>query len=120
MSMIPSERHEVIRKNGGIPTAMRHADIAMLVGAMKLFAWLNLVQGILNIIFYSLLPTPSGYLLLTGILSVVMCVLVYMKIYYMMHTKNWIQISVTAMCGLYLPIMMLVVSSINMATGLLK
>lgn len=112
----------ILARNGAhedIPSRMRHADIAMLVGAMKLFAWLNLVQGLLNILFYALLPAAPHYLAMTGMLSVVMFGLVYLKIYYMMHTRNWVQISLTAVCGLYVPVIALLVSSIGLADALL-
>lgn len=118
--MIPGERQELIGKQKDALQSVRREDIAMLVGAMKLFAWLNMAQGTANIILYGVLTSAGGVLPLTGIFSILICALVYMKIYYMMHTRNWIQISLTAVCGLYIPILMLVISSYYMAIALLN
>lgn len=80
----------------------------MLTGAMKLFGWLNLLQGILNVSYYSWMPMAPFELAMSGILAAATWLLVYMKLYFMMHTKSWLEVSLTAICGLYIPIIVLV------------
>ena len=113
-----TQRQTLIRAHKEMPASAKCGDLVILTGAMKLFGVLNVCQGMLNIALYQWLSDTSSALLMTGGLSVAMGVLVYMKIRFMMHTKSWMEISLTAICGLYLPIFMLVVSAFQMVEGL--
>lgn len=92
------------------PAAARPMDIALLTGAMKLGGWLNFFHGTLNIAFYVILATAPFSLLLTGLLSVATWLLVYAKIHFMLHTRNWMDVCLTALCGLYVPLIVLVLT----------
>lgn len=85
-------------------------DIRRLIMMMSRIAYANMVFGIINVIAHLLVNTTSYDLLVTGLLSIFTYFLVRMKISFINGSKSWIEISVTSVCGLYLPIFVLAVT----------
>ena len=90
------------------------AELHGLIDAMRKVAWLNLYFGLINICFYVTGFNPNISVVVSGGVSVLMYLLVRMKISYITGSKNWVEVSVTVACGLYLPIFTLLLAFLNL------
>ncbi|NBO18569.1 MAG: hypothetical protein EBV03_04950 [Proteobacteria bacterium] len=89
-------------------------DVQKLIFWMRKVGWANWYFGLINICFYTTGYDTDESVLTTGILSVCMYGLVRAKISYLHAAKNWVEISVTAVCGLYLPSFTLLLTFLNL------
>jgi hypothetical protein len=100
------------------PPTLVNEDVEKLIFWMQKVGWANWYFGLINICFFLTGYDPEASVLTSGVLSVCMYWLVRAKIRYLHGAKNWIEISVTSVCGLYLPSFTLLITFLNL-TGLI-